>query len=143
MNICTKGFQTVNQRLCRYYMNGFCLKGEPCFFSHVIPSSPSPCRNGPRCGYFANGVCRFFHRGVGVQQQRFDNQSEDRYESNPRMYGTNQKTNSTRWCYDMEDCVRVPNCSFSHYEQDFPPLEKNNPPQNVRNQRKLNAQNCQ
>ena len=145
--ICTTGFQTVSSKLCRYFANGFCSKGESCSFSHGIKPYVPLCRNGQRCGYLANGVCGFFHPGVGVQKTRFNNQSEHANNNNQRMFHINQKTSSNseqfkRWCRSMEDCSRVPNCPFSHHEQDFPPLSKTNPPETARKQGKANAQHC-
>ena len=66
MNKCTTGFQTVNPQPCRYYINGFCLKGNSCVFSHEIrPSVWAPfCRYGQRCDYLAYGECSFFHPGI-------------------------------------------------------------------------------
>ena len=132
---------------CRYFMNGFCIKGEFCSFSHGIKSSVPLCRNGQRCGYLANGVCSFFHPGVGVLRPRLNSQSGPRYVEKQTRSRNNQKTSPNgeqfqRWCRYMEDCSRVPNCPFSHHEQDFPPLSKNNPPETVRNQGKASAQHC-
>ena len=147
MNECTVGFQTVNPQPCRYFMNGFCTKGEFCSFSHGIKSSVPLCRNGQRCGYLANGVCSFFHPGVGVLRPRLNSQSGPRYVEKQTRSRNNQKTSPNgeqfqRWCRYMEDCSRVPNCPFSHHEQDFPPLSKNNPPETIRNQGKASAQHC-
>jgi hypothetical protein len=146
MNNCITGFKTVKPQLCRYFANGYCVKGESCSFSHIPNNSVSTCRNGQRCGYLANGVCSFFHPGVGVQQPRFNNQSVN-FVNNQNGFGTNQRTpfnneQSPRWCRWMEDCNRVPNCPFAHYEQDFPPMSKNNPPENQRKQSKESHQNC-
>ena len=48
MNECTVGFETVNSRPCRYFLNGFCLKGSSCTFSHQPSFSAPFCRNGQR-----------------------------------------------------------------------------------------------
>lgn len=47
MNECTAGFETVKTSLCRYFMNGYCLKGSSFTFSHQrsLQLLPSWCRN--------------------------------------------------------------------------------------------------
>ena len=50
-------------------------------------------------------------------------------QSKPR---ANREEFSRGVCRYMEDCWRVPRCPFSHYEQDFPQLQKNNPPETLR-----------
>ena len=120
---CNAEFQRVRNKTCKYFVNGGCFKGELCLFAHPPEKqfkAASNCRNGPRCSYLANGVCRFFHRGVGVQQPPSQQQhgQHDHEEQQPR-----------KWCKFLEDCYRVPNCSFFHYQEDFPELTKtNNPP---------------
>ena len=139
---CTEGFQYVKPPPCRHFVNGFCLKGDQCFFSHEVRPSAPLCRNGPRCPYLANGVCSFYHNGIGVQRPRFQNQSGFRNLNNRRMFSSNLYNSEqyNKWCELMEDCDRVPNCPFSHYEQDFPKLRKNNPPESQRNQTRTNTQ---
>ena len=74
----------------------------------------------------ANGVCSFFHRGIGVQNpgnQERQPQSQTSYPNKTSQQPTR------RWCKFLKDCDRVPNSAFSHYEEDFPKLRKtNNPP---------------
>ena len=145
MNKCTIGFQRVNTQPCRYFANGYCVKGESCSFTHIPYNQVPMCRNGQRCGYLANGVCSFFHHGVGVQRPRFNNQSVNSFQNNG--FSTNQRAQSnneqpSRWCRWMEDCNRVPNCPFVHYDQDFPPMSKNNPPETQKKQAKEGHQNC-
>ena len=105
---CENGFKRVEVPVCRYFVNGFCRKGNYCTFSHKTnKSNLSLCRNGPGCPYKARGTCRFSH----PYQNRNILQSQ------------------IKKCHYMDDCRRVPFCPFSHYEQDFPPLSKNHPPE--------------
>ena len=112
LNICESNFKTIPPKICRFFVNGGCVKGNTCTFSHpenVGNKSYVPeCRNGMRCRYLATGVCSFFHRGVGVQQR---NRSQER-----------------AYCLNMEDCRRVPNCPYIHLDSDFPNLSKNHSP---------------
>ena len=107
------GFQQPPNKICRYFLNGGCSKGRFCRFTHPQEKQERRvphCRHGNRCRYLAQGVCSFFHRGYGVQQQK-----------------------TKDLCNYMEDCVRVPNCPFAHSDQDFPKLTKtNHPPSGVR-----------
>ena len=94
MNECTAGFETVKTSLCRYFMNGYCLKGSSCTFSHQLNSSAPYCRNG---------VCSFFHPGVGIQRPRFSEQTGFRKELSQNM-ASNRKTQFNRpWCIYMMD----------------------------------------
>ena len=112
--VCHEGFEVV-EIPCRYFANGYCRKGNFCTFSHKKSKNNVPlCRNGPTCPYEARGVCRFSHRS--------------QYSPNIPKESLGSRNQSKR-CYYMEDCHRVPMCPFSHYEQDFPPLTKNNPPE--------------
>ena len=127
IEICTEGFQQVGNKVCKYFANGGCSKGQYCRFAHPQEkdfSSTPHCRNGNRCRFFANGTCFFFHRGVGVQKPRNQepfNGRNSRNEIQPRA-----------WCKFLEDCVRVPNCPFLHAEEDFPQLPKSNHPPSER-----------
>ena len=119
------GFKDVNVKLCRYFARGYCWKEKSlCTYSHDQNSLKTPeCRNGPYCRYLASGSCSYFHRGVGVQNPRYQSSN-----TSPQM--ADEPKTSKRWCRYMEDCHRVPECPFSHYDQDFPQLTKNIPPGN-------------
>ena len=140
MDKCNQGFETIKTQSCRFYANGICIKGDSCSFLHQPNHQPNysttpHCRNGLRCGYFANGVCSFFHPGVGVQRPRLSTSSGYKSSINQQMFENNHRQNRG-WCRFLEDCTRVPNCPFIHHEEDFPPLGQNNPPENTRNQRR-------
>ena len=121
---CHTGFQPVRPQVCRYFLNGACLKGEMCRFVHPENFNSQPrvplCRNGLRCRYFARGVCSFFHKGVGVQMAKTENHSRSQEPSHPY--------HQQRWCKFLEDCNRVPNCGFIHAEEDFPKLAQTSKP---------------
>ena len=73
-----------SREICYHYRNGFWFRGESCRFSHVghqreiksgSTSRPGTARNctpactrGESCTWMAQGACKFFHRGVGVQK---------------------------------------------------------------------------
>ena len=126
LQVCNAGFQNVRNKICKYYVHGGCLKGELCTFSHPpekqFRAAPN-CRRGRRCSYLANGACRFFHYGVGVQQQHRGGVQERQMRSDQ----SNQS--DIPQCKFGNDCFRAPYCPFYHYEEDFPKLKKtNNPP---------------
>ena len=112
MNDCDSSFKTVPPQVCRFFVSGGCNRGNTCKFSHPEQLNDKEdvpeCRNGARCRYLANGVCAFLHRGIGVQQRN-----------------RNQKRG---YCLYMEDCRRVPYCSYAHTEEDFPKLNKTSKP---------------
>ena len=125
---CHGEFQNVRKRVCRYFLNGACVKGKFCKFSHpqdmnFIPDVPF-CRNGFRCKYLAQGVCSFFHKGVGVQMPKFQSEPEKNQESN-QFHNQHQQN---RWCKYQGDCFQLPECPFMHAEEDFPELTKSNQP---------------
>ena len=108
------------------------------------------CNNGIGCKYLASGVCRFFHQGVGVknmmnqsqqqqeqqhfQQQHYPQQQQQKYHQQHRQY------KESTWCRFLEDCDRVPNCPFTHYEEDFPKLSETNNPPEARNRQRQTYQ---
>ena len=119
-----EGFQQPLKNVCKYFLAGQCIKGSSCRFAHpyekVYGNSQrkQACRNGSNCVYLYKGTCRFFHRGTRAQNPGY----EQRYNGNIHQSGRG-------WCRYLEDCYRVPNCPFKHYEEDFPKLpSKNNPP---------------
>ena len=125
---CNSEFQTVSNKRCKYYVNGGCHKNERCKFSHLhekeMRAIPN-CRNGTGCRFLARGICSFFHRDVGVQQplneQPNDETNQNSWQQNQNPWQQNQK-----WCRFQEDCFKIPNCLFTHYEKDFPKLAKTN-----------------
>ena len=125
---CDVGFEkSGNGKECYYYRRGECLKGDLCSFKHqeTIERTQTPkCRNGSRCRYFANGVCVFYHPGVGVQK--------------PKLNESFQGQEDRVWCRFAEDCFNVPNCPFIHDDQDFPELKKHNTPP-IESKRLINA----
>ena len=129
MNNCSNGFERVNHQVCRYFSQGYCWKGNACAFSH--PSEPPKmsgytpaCRNGPWCRYLAGGICRFFHRRVGVQSPQSQQQPQP---------VRGQQASPRGFCEFMEECDRKNVCPFVHQDKDFPPLDKNKPPENQEN----------
>ena len=93
-------------KVCRYYRNGFCNKGETCKFSHKINKemvSRTPrCSWGEDCKFKMQNRCRFFHSGVGVQAQ--NHQSSIR---------------SNKECRYKESCRNIQRCSYAHPSQGF------------------------
>ena len=125
---CNAEFRRVgSNKICRYFLNGGCIKADQCRFSHPYEKqfrSAPICRNGPQCRYLAGGICRYFHRGFGIQQPANEQQnSQESYQNN----AFKQPNNS--WCKYQENCFRLPNCAFNHYDEDFPKLSNyQNPP---------------
>jgi hypothetical protein len=122
---CNTEFQPIRSQVCRYFLHGACVKGEFCKFAHPDSQDNVPwvplCRNGQRCKYLNQGVCSFFHKGIGVQMPKSSN--------NQRWNPPAQQPAGRPWCKFLEDCNQVPHCSFLHAEEDFPQLNKtNNPP---------------
>ena len=122
MNEYHTGFKQATRNICKYFIEGGCIKGNNCSYTHPQNKTYGPskqsskqCRNGSDCQYLYRGVCRFVHsENHGLFSRNYKN--------------TN--SNHTRaWCKFMEDCFKVPNCPFKHYEEDFPELKASyNPP---------------
>ena len=119
---CNIQFKKVRNKICKYFVRGGCLKGNECIFSHpeeeTQAKSVQVCRNGPECRYLANGVCKFYHNEKESQKTRnkdAQNYSNGYFQRRPNV-----------WCRFLEDCRRVPNCKFTHYEEDFPKLQQTN-----------------
>ena len=128
MEECIGAFQQVEGQKCRYYRRGRCWRGDQCRFVHddvenFEEENIPECRNGPQCGYLANGVCRFFHSSSGAQKPGSKWQSPPHNQGYQRM---NRHPQQQKWCKYLEDCIRVPNCTFKHTEEDFPQLPKTN-----------------
>ena len=116
------GFQMPNRNICKYFMKGECIKGNTCRFAHPQPKINNSstqnrpiCRIGTECHYFYRGICRFVHNETGIKK--------------PRNFTRNINQNTRGWCRFLEDCFKVPNCPYMHYEEVFPKLPAtNNPP---------------
>ena len=127
---CGTEFQNVKRQPCRYFINGECWKGVQCLFSHDEAKKSAQrnipdCRNGPYCRYLSSGVCRYFHKNLGVQK------SQDQHDLQGQVHQQEVHQNNyqpNRWCRFLEDCTRVPNCDFKHYDEVFPKLPKTNSP---------------
>ena len=92
-------FERINKhKLCRYFRNGFCRRGEECNFKHSEEQRDrvSKCKRGQECVFFQQNRCHFFHPGYGVQKPR------------------NQNNNKRRECRYKEQCRNIPNCNFLH-----------------------------
>ena len=120
-----EGFHLPRKNICKYFIAGNCLKGSMCRFEHQRQKAQNEssqnipnCRNGVYCDYFYRGRCRYFHRGTGIQNPGTNHR-----------FIRNTNPNNRGWCKYLEDCFKVPNCQFKHYDKDFPELSlTNNPP---------------
>ena len=107
-----QNFQFQRKRkVCRYFKNGFCFKGEQCAFSHIQPQNNDiqVCRRGQGCKFFYQNRCKFFHENAGVHFKK------------------------QRACKFGEKCWNFSTCEFSHDNQGFRFSHRTNrPPQNMR-----------
>ena len=103
---------------CYYYKRGRCTRGDSCNFSHrSVKQSVQQCRNGVNCGFHARGRCRFGHETISLRNR------------SPHRGNNYMEVNQVKWCRYPDDCWRLPNCTFLHYETDFPELpRRQNPP---------------
>ena len=131
--VCMEEFLPAQKsKVCRYYARGECWKGNQCLFVHPKSSQEEHrvniplCSNGLSCRFLMSGVCRYFHPGIGVQHPTWQSQQQEQHQQE-------QYQKKGRWCRFLEDCWRVPNCPFTHYDQDFPKLPKVNKPQESSN----------
>ena len=119
------------KRVCKFWRDGFCKKGDSCRFSHVgiqkklVENNTGPrrepqrekrrCRNGESCPWLARRKCHFSHEeDENVNKQRW------------------QERRPMRNCKFGNRCRDLPNCRFGHdinSVADFPPLNK--PGQNM------------
>ena len=133
-----QGFQDVKKKACHFFRNGNCLKGEHCRYSHDESrrdgrENISECRNGVSCAYYARGVCRYLHRNrlfptsqTQISQRKNSSDGNETYQSSQSQTSWRY---INRWCKFLEDCTRVPNCSYKHYDEVFPQLPNTtNPP---------------
>ena len=99
-----------DDKICRYFRKGRCLKGDMCHFKH---QTPPVCNKGPNCVFFAQNRCRFYHPGGS---------------------NNNNKSMKQRECKFKINCWNITTCSYFHPQQDFQFLRKSNrPPQYVQN----------
>ena len=130
------GFKIVKQS-CHFYRQGRCDR-NPCRFAHdeqqlkrqqqhqqqqqqqqvqqqqqqqqQIPA----CTRGQNCRFLEWGTCNYFHPGVGVQQPRKQQNSQ---QQKPRMQQQqNQQQQLPKMCHFQDRCWNA-NCGFFH--QDF------------------------
>ena len=117
-NKAEQSFKTpVMDKVCRYFQNGFCRKGDQCLFKHTdIQTNSTPmCGRGQGCFFFQQNRCNFFHPGVGVQMPRMQHKSK------------------TAECRYREQCWNISECPFSHPNQGFQFVQRQTrPPQGVR-----------
>ena len=100
----TDGFKTpTSDKICRYFRNGYCAKGEHCIYKHVeIKSEETPrCNRGPDCIFMQQNRCNYFHPNIGVQRPKTN--------KNPKQ------------CKFQEHCRNKFECNFSHNTQVFRP----------------------
>ena len=117
MKECNTEFQHVGNKICKYFLNGGCIKGDMCIYKHPhnkkFRAAPA-CRNGPQCRYLSSGVCSFYHRGFVVLRPISQEQQNNGY-----------KQQLSQLCKFIEDCNRF-YCHYAQYEEDFPKLRKTN-----------------
>ena len=126
--------EVVSKEVCTHYRRGYCRNGGKCLYSHVgfqqkdsrSTSRPSTdertpaCRHGDSCSWMANGNCRFFHKGVGVQKPIRQSHK-----------GSKHNTGS-RQCRFGSRCDRKETCPNSHGAMvGFPQNQRQN--QQIRN----------
>ena len=131
---CDGEFQTIRNKMCRYFLNGECWRQDKCKFLHdgakkIEKESIPLCKNGVNCSFLARGICNFSHRKVGVQNKRIFINLNKPSPPPARNFPQNNNHDSRPWCKFLEDCIRAPHCNFKHYDEVFPKLPKtNNPP---------------
>ena len=110
------GFNTPTaDKICRYFRNGYCAKGEHCLYKHVqIQSEATPrCNRGQECVFMQQNRCNYFHPNIGVQRP---------------------KTNKIpKQCKFQEQCRNKFECNFTHNTQVFrPAMIWTRPPQGLK-----------
>ena len=113
---------------CRFFKQGRCNK-ELCRFSHKQQNNREfapECTRGQQCQFFAWGSCNFFHKGVGVQQpkkqqnlQRQSMQQQNMQQRNMQqsnMQQQNRQQEENKRCHFQDRCWNQ-NCKFMH--EDF------------------------
>ena len=109
---CEQMFTNVPKKVCRYFINGGCNKGNLCKFSHqeqINDNSRLPkCKNGAQCRYLAGGVCVFSHWGAGGQRR---NQKNNHFVNKPNYNKFRKPT-----CRNGAQCRHLANgvCAFYH-----------------------------
>jgi hypothetical protein len=146
MNNSHNEIQEVSKEVCYHYKRGRCFKGDRCRFSHVgyqesnnskptwVQSTTSTwtpaCTRGDGCSWLARGACRYFHKGVGVQQPAGQSQNNSAEGTQRRPNQTSSRGAGSRGPGRFgSNCFRKETCGFSHgseYNQGFPPLARRN-----------------
>ena len=101
-------------KICRFFRNGYCSKGDECLFKHIggQTNSTPTCNRGPGCFFFQQNRCHFFHPSAGIQQPRI------------------QPKSSQRECRFKQQCWNIADCPFFHPGQGFRfARRQNRPPQ--------------
>ena len=85
----------MKQKICRYFRNGFCVKGDECAVKHsdVSEHQVPPCRRGQHCFFKAQNRCKFFH---------------------PLNEAQNTQQTQIKLCRFQERCWDMSSCLFSH-----------------------------
>ena len=123
-----------SREVCWHWRQGNCLKGDSCHFSHVgfqkdnssniqkRSTRSKTCHNGPQCQWKERGECRFFHPGVGVQNQKqMRGVQGERQHSGGQQGAQRQSSQRNQLCRWNENCFRKDTCKFVHTpSEDFP-----------------------
>ena len=103
----------TKEKICKYFRNGYCAKGEQCAFKHC-KNNIKACRYGQQCTFLYQNRCKFYHEEIGVQDFRV------RW----RQHGKQKE------CKFQERCWNPKECNYVHKEQDFQMANRSNrPPQ--------------
>ena len=108
------------EKTCRYFRRGLCLKGDLCPFRHQNTDAnfTPACSRGQGCTFFMQNRCNFYHPGVGVQAPK--SQQRAGYDG------------IQRECRYKDDCWNIMTCSFLHPQQGFQFVRNmNRPPPNM------------
>ena len=110
------GFKTPTfAKICRYFRNGYCSKGEHCIYKHVeIQLEATPrCNRGQDCIFMQQNRCYYFHPDIGVQRPK--------------------SNKNIKQCKFQEQCRNKFECNFSHNAQVFrQEMMRGRPPQGLR-----------
>ena len=111
------GFTKV-QSPCRYFLQGWCAKGDMCHFSHFLNRNQDAqwgqgeqvprCTRGPGCRFWAQGTCFFFHPRIASPGRGSAVGGQDR---------GGQGQLPIMPCKFQEKCWNQETCRFSH--EDF------------------------
>ena len=104
---------------CRYHAQGRCNR-QQCRFSHEIQQKQQKqnkrdqvpeCLRGQQCQFLAWGTCNFYHRGIGVQKPKTQ---QNRQQSSQEEHQNSHKISQIK-CHFQERCWNQ-NCRFSHVD---------------------------